>query len=56
MRDNGKGDKWFQDGAARHGSRSRSRKMASAMIAKIPLVLSRHIAATFKPAIAEAAE
>jgi C-5 cytosine-specific DNA methylase len=48
-RDNGKGDRWFQDGAARHGSKSDSRKAASAMIAKIPLPLSRHIAATFKP-------
>ena len=48
-RANGKGDAWFQDGAARHGSKSNSRKMASAMIAKIPLPLSRHIAATFKP-------
>lgn len=28
----------------------------TAMIAKIPLVLSRHIAATFKPTIAQAAE
>jgi hypothetical protein len=48
MRSNGKGDAWFQDGAARHGSQSAGRKMASAMIAKIPLPLSRHIAATFK--------
>lgn len=29
-------------------SKSRARKMASAMIAKIPLALSRHIAATFR--------
>ena len=48
MRSNGKGDAWFQDGAARHGSKSTGRKMASAMIAKIPLPLSRHIAAVFK--------
>ncbi len=34
----------------------RGRKFASAMIAKIPLTLSRHIAVTFKPTIAEAAE
>ena len=33
----------------RHGSKSKGRKMASAMIAKIPLPLSRHIAATFYP-------
>jgi hypothetical protein len=32
------------------------RRFASAMIAKIPLPLSRYIAATFRPAIAEAAE
>lgn len=49
MRENGKGDAWFQDGAARHGSKSTARKMASAMIAKIPLALSRHIGATFFP-------
>lgn len=48
-RANGKGDRWFQDGAARHGSKSNGRKMASAMIAKIPLPLSRYIAATFRP-------
>jgi len=33
------------------GSHSKRRKMASAMIAKIPLRLSRHIAATFKPTV-----
>jgi hypothetical protein len=33
-----------------------ARKFASAMIAKIPLVLSRHIAVTFKPPMAQAAE
>jgi hypothetical protein len=48
-RNNGKGDARFQDGAARHGSKSLARKAASAMIAKIPLVLSRHIAAAWKP-------
>jgi hypothetical protein len=48
-RENGKGDAWFQDGAARHGSKSPARKAASAMIAKIPLTLSRHIAATYFP-------
>lgn len=47
-RDNGKGDAWFQDGAARHGSKSKARKAASALIAKIPYELSRHIAATYK--------
>ena len=49
MRDNGKGDAWFQDGAARHGSKSSARKAASAMIAKIPEPLSRHIARSFYP-------
>ena len=48
-RDNGKGDRWFQDGAARSGSKSNARKAASAMIAQIPLALSRHIAATYRP-------
>lgn len=48
-RENGKGDAWFQDGAARHGSKSTARKAASAMIAKIPLVLSRHIAKAWHP-------
>ena len=50
-RANGKGDAWFQDGAARHGSTSPQRKAASAMIAKIPLPLSRYIAATFRPRV-----
>ncbi|MEL6486697.1 MAG: DNA cytosine methyltransferase [Pseudomonadota bacterium] len=49
VRDNGKGDRWFQDGAAKSGSKSSARKAASARIAKIPLTLSRWIAATFKP-------
>lgn len=31
-----------------HGSKSKDRKFASAMIAKIPLPLSRHIAATYR--------
>ena len=46
---NGKGDAWFQDGAARHNSLSPARKAASAMIAKIPLGLSRHIARAWLP-------
>ena len=54
-RANGKGDRWFQNGAAAHGSKSSARKFASAMIAKIPLVLSRHIARTFRPNLANAA-
>jgi hypothetical protein len=48
-RNNGKGDRWFQDGAARHGSKSHARKAASATIAKIPLALSSHIARVYKP-------
>lgn len=48
-RKNGKGDGWFQDGAARHGSRSTARKHASAQIAKIPYDLSRHIGRAWKP-------
>lgn len=52
-RANGKGDAWFQDGAAQHGSKSPARKAASAMIAKIPLVLARHIAASWKPSRSE---
>lgn len=48
------GGDWFSSGEdcsaqRRHGSNSQGRKAASAMIAKIPLPLSRHIAATFKP-------
>jgi C-5 cytosine-specific DNA methylase len=40
-----------------HGSKSPKRAMASAMIAKIPLPLSRYIAETFKPLqLAQAAE
>jgi hypothetical protein len=54
------GTQWFNDGPrtpgslASSGSKSPARKMASAMIAKIPLSLSRHIAATYKPALAKA--
>jgi hypothetical protein len=47
-RNNGKGDKWFQDGAARHGSKSNSRKAASAEIARIPFALANYIARAFK--------
>jgi hypothetical protein len=54
-RNNGKGDRWFQDGAEKHGSKSTARKEASAKIAKIPLALSEHIARVYKPSIAEAA-
>jgi hypothetical protein len=45
------GGDWFSDPKStcrRHGSKSKGRKMANAMIAKIPLVLSRHIAAIYR--------
>ncbi len=48
-RKNGKGDCWFQDGAAQHGSKSSARKAASAHIAKIPYELSRHIGRAWWP-------
>lgn len=46
-RANGKGARWFEGGASGHGSKSTARKAASAMIAKIPAPLSRHIARVF---------
>jgi hypothetical protein len=52
----GAGAEWFDQNLCQLPSKSPARKMASAMIAKIPLPLSRHIAAAFKPsAEAEAA-
>lgn len=48
-RANGKGDRWFQDGAAASGSKSTARKTASALIAKIPFALARHIAHVYRP-------
>lgn len=47
----GSGDEWFDTGPAAMSSRSNSRKAASAEIAKIPLPLSRHIAAVYKPVV-----
>lgn len=49
------GGTWFHDyrkgqGSRNHGSKSKGRKMASAMIAKIPLPLARYIGNTFLPA------
>ena len=38
-----------KNGFRRYGSKSKARKRASALIAKIPLPLSRHIARTWKP-------
>jgi site-specific DNA-cytosine methylase len=43
------GNYWFQDGSSSFGSKSSARKQASAMIAKIPLPLSRHIARVYAP-------
>ena len=53
------GGDWFAEArkggtggtSASFGSKSPARKMASAMIAKIPLPLSRHIAKTFMPTL-----
>ena len=45
----GSGPIWFDTGIAALPSGSPRRKMASAMIAKIPEPLSRYIAATFRP-------
>jgi hypothetical protein len=44
----GSGAVWFDTGPASLPSSSPRRKMASAMIAKIPLTLSRHIAAIYR--------
>ena len=48
------GGDWFGSGEncseqRKHGSKSSSRKAASALIAKIPFPLAQHIARTFKP-------
>lgn len=47
------GGDWFRDPAchSKHGSRSNARKAASAMIAKIPLALSRYIAEQHFPEV-----
>lgn len=49
------GGDWFDDNETsemrKHSSKSDSRKAASAMIAKIPFLLARHIAACWKPEI-----
>jgi C-5 cytosine-specific DNA methylase len=46
------GGRWFDDEQCsemrKHSSKSNSRKAASAMIAKIPFVLARHIAAVYR--------
>ncbi len=45
----GAGAAWFDQNLCIHPSKSPARKMASAMIARIPLPLSRHIAKVFFP-------
>lgn len=49
VKHHGSGAVWFDTGPAALPSASPRRKFASAMIAKIPLPLSRHVAATFRP-------
>ena len=49
------GGTWFHDNnsiSRQSSSKSPRRKMASALIAKIPFTLARHIAATYRPRIA----
>lgn len=45
----GAGAEWFNQNLCILSSKSPARKAASALIAKIPLPLSKHIAATYKP-------
>jgi hypothetical protein len=48
------GGDWFSDSQStcrKHSSKSTARKRASAVIAKIPLSLSSHIARTYRPAL-----
>ena len=45
----GSGAEWFDQNLCKYGSRSSSRKAASAQIARIPFPLARHIARCFKP-------
>lgn len=52
------GGDWVSDPTStcrRHGSKSKARKAASARIAKIPMTLSRYIAAHYRPAAVEPA-
>jgi hypothetical protein len=50
VKHHGSGEVWFDTGPASLPSASSRRKQASAMIAKIPLPLSRHIAAVYRDA------
>lgn len=47
----GSGSAWFYGNQGQYSSKSSARKMASAMIAKIPLPLSRWVAATYFPKV-----
>lgn len=49
------GRRWFAEGLGRSSSNSPQRKAESALISKIPLVLARHIAATYYPRADEGA-
>jgi len=48
VKQHGSGPSWFDNEIAKHGSHSAARKHASAMIARIPFTLARHIASVFK--------
>lgn len=49
IKQHGSGPIWFDTGLTKHSSKSPARKAASAMIAKIPFALSRHIARCYHP-------
>jgi hypothetical protein len=48
VKHHGSGAVWFDTGPAALSSKSPARKMASAMIARIPITLSQHIARTYR--------
>lgn len=48
VKQHGSGPAWFDTGIAKHGSRTNARKLASAMIAKIPFPLAQHIARVYR--------
>jgi hypothetical protein len=49
VKQHGSGAEWSDTGITKHSSRSSARKHASALIAKIPEPLSRHIGRIFHP-------
>jgi hypothetical protein len=53
IKQHGSGPEWFDNGIAKHSSKSDSRKAASAQIAKIPLPLAQWVAKCFKPDLTE---